>query len=212
MMFFLKRQMDGEIGISKHTDGQTMKKFDACRRISRSRSAFLIEKTSKKAFSIVELLVVILGLTILLGVIVNVHISGMSLWNAGYARSDLRTDLTQTLELLSKNIRQATSIDELTQSSITFTADLGAGEDTYKVYLYHASDPEPNPPYTQDSYTLRWVGGSTTYGEGANIAEDIAQPTTAIFTQSGNVITISLTASKGSQSVTMRSKIRPRNL
>jgi len=167
---------------------------------------------NRRAFTIVELLVVMVTLIILMGVVVNLYTVGLDLWSEGYTRSGIRTELAQALELISKNLRQAKSIDALTESSIIFTADLGSGDDTYRIYLYNASDAEPNPPYSQSSYDLRWVQGTVTYGLGANIATNIVQPTNTPFSQSGNVIAIDLTATSGDESVRLRTNIRPRNL
>lgn len=167
---------------------------------------------NKKAFTILELLTVILALVIILGIVVNVYLAGLTIWNNGYVRADLRRGLSQSLELISKNLRYATSIDALTASSITFTANLGGGSDTYRVYLYNASDPEPNPPYTQSLYELRYATSVTTYGSGVVIAENIIQPVNTPFAQSGNTITIDLTAESNDETVRMRSNVRPRNL
>ncbi len=167
---------------------------------------------SLTGFTILEILIVILALTIVVGVVNNVYIVGLDLWSEGISRSSIRTDLSQALELVSKNLRRATSIDAITASSITFTADLGGGSSSYRVYLYNASDSEPNPPYSQDNYDLRWAQGTTTYGSGANLATDIAQPINTPFTQNGNVITLDLTATRGEETVRLRSNVRPRNL
>lgn len=163
-------------------------------------------------FTVIELLIVILAFVIIVGVVVNVYNVGLNLWSEGSGRSAIRTDLSQSLELITRNLRKATSITALTESSITFTADLGSGSDTYRIYLYNPSDPEPNPPYTQDTYDLRWVKGTVTYGLGARLATDIASPTNTPFSQSGNKITIDLTAMRGDESVRLRSIVRPRNL
>ncbi|MCK5580669.1 MAG: hypothetical protein KAJ18_05280 [Candidatus Omnitrophica bacterium] len=165
-----------------------------------------------KAVTLLELLVVILALVILVGVINNVFFVGFNVWNEGFSRAEIRTDLGQALELISKNLRQAGSVDALTESSITFSADLGGGDDTYRVYLYHEDDPEPNPPYTQDTYDLRWAKGTVDYGAGANLVTDIAQPTHIPFSQTGAVITMDLTATRGDETLRLRSNVRPRNL
>ncbi|MDP8212751.1 MAG: type II secretion system protein [Candidatus Zapsychrus exili] len=164
------------------------------------------------AFTMVELLVVILALSIILGVISSSYITGLRLWNSGFSRSSMRTKLAQSLELISKNLRQAKSIDALTESSITFTADLGNGDQSYRVYLYNSADAEPNPPYTQEFYFLYWVSDDITYGLGATLATNILQPTSVVFSQSNNVITIDLEAQEGDQIVGMSTKVRPRNL
>jgi len=166
----------------------------------------------QKAFTIIELLIVMLALTIVLGVVTRIYFVGSNLWATGLSRSDVRTELVQSMELMTNSLRRARSIDSLTESSITFTADLGSGVNTYRFYLYHASDAEPNPPYSQNTYDLRWAQEVVTYGAGANLSRNIVQPTSAAFSQSGDVISIDLTAMKNEQSIRMRSKVRPRNL
>lgn len=165
-----------------------------------------------RGFTVLELLIVILALTILVGVVGNVYTVGLDLWNDGLGRSQARTDLSQALELISRNLRKATRIDALTASSITFTANLGGGSSTYRVYLYNSADPEPNPPYSQAFYELRWAQGAVNYGSGAILSTGIVQPVAAPFIRSGNVITIDLTAVRGNETVKLKSSVRPRNL
>ena len=159
---------------------------------------------TKNGLTLIELLVPTAILAILVFTVGYVFVVGLNLWNEGYARSDIRGDISQGMELISKNLRQAKSIDILTESSITFTADLGSGDDTYRVYLYNSADPEPNPPYTQSSYELRWAKGTVTYGSGAILARDIAPPTNTPFTQSGNYITIDLTVTRADETLRIR--------
>ncbi|MFH2137508.1 MAG: prepilin-type N-terminal cleavage/methylation domain-containing protein [Candidatus Omnitrophota bacterium] len=167
---------------------------------------------NNRGLTLMELLVVIMLLAILVGTIGYVFITGLNLWSQGYARSDIRFRLSQAIELITRQLRQAVSIDSLNQSSITFTADLGAGDSSYRVYLYNSADPEPNPPYTQSTYELRWASGAGGYGTGAVIASDIIQPVSAVFSQSNNIISIDLTVSRQGETIRMRSKVRPRNL
>lgn len=169
-------------------------------------------KTNNTGFTFIEVLMTTVILSVLVFTIGYTFIVGLKLWNDGYARSDIRTDITQALELASKNLRQAKSIDTLTESSITFTADLGSGDTSYRIYLYNSSDAEPNPPYSESTYELRWAQGAVTYGSGSILATDITQPTTAPFSQNGNIITIDLTVSRDDQNLRLRSSIRPRNL
>ena len=166
----------------------------------------------KKGFTLLEILVVILTVSIVIVAVGNIYILGLKVWSQSYSHLDVRSELTQAMEAVSKNLRQATSIDSLSESSITFTADLGSGSTSCRIYLYNASDPEPNPPYTQTTYALRWAEGSVSYGAGANLASDIVQPTSAPFTRGNNLITINLTDAKQDESVNLKSNVRPRNL
>ena len=167
---------------------------------------------NRKGFTILEVFIATLATAILGVTLGNVFIVGFRAWDGEYNRASLKRELSQSLELIAKSLRQAKNIDSLSESSITFTADLGAGDQSCRVYLYNSSDAEPNPPYTQSTYSLRWAEGTVTYGSGANLSMNISQPTTAPFSQSGNVITIDLTAVKDNQTLRMRTKIRPRNL
>lgn len=166
----------------------------------------------QKGLTLIELLVTTAMMSILVFTVGYTFIVGLRLWNEGYARADIRTDLAQAFELVGKNLRQAKSIDALTASSITFTADLGNGDTSCRIYLYNSSDAEPNPPYSAGSYEMRWALGTVTYGAGSILATDIAQPTTAPFSRSGNLITMNMTVTRGDESLQMRTSIRPRSL
>ena len=170
---------------------------------------------NKKGLTLVELLVTTAVLSILILTVGYTFIIGLKLWNEGYDRSDIRTDLSQALELVSRNLRQAKSIDEITAGSITFTADLGDGDDTYRVYMYNASDSEPNPPFTQNTYELRWARTTVTYGSGSVLIANVQKPNpqnSKPFSQSGNVITMDFVVARGNQTATMRTNVRPRSL
>jgi type II secretory pathway pseudopilin PulG len=162
--------------------------------------------------TLVELIVVIGMMGILTTTVMVVYNFHFKSWNESYTRSRIRGNLAQALELASNQLRQAQTIDAVTQSSITFTANSGGGTSSYRLYLYNADDSEPNPPYTQSTYSLRFAQDSVNYGDGAILSSDIAQPTSPAFSISSKVISINLTALSGEQEIAMRTKVRPRNL
>ena len=162
--------------------------------------------------TLMELMVVIVLFAILMGSVGYVFTTGTQLWTKGYDRADIRGRMSQAMEKIIRQVRLATSIDAISSSSITFSADLGSGTSSYTVYLYNALDSEPNPPYTQTTYQLRWRKGAGSYGTGAILAENILKPTEAVFSQSSNTIAIDLTGSRSGQVMRLRSKVRPRNL
>jgi prepilin-type N-terminal cleavage/methylation domain-containing protein len=169
----------------------------------------------RNGFTLIEVLVTTVILAVLVFTVGYTFVIGLKIWDEGYTRANMRAKMTQALELVTKNLRQAESIDELTAGSITFTADLGGGSASYRVYMYNASDPEPNPPYTQGTYDLRWAQTTTTYGSGAVIATDIKRPnppSSNPFSQNGNVITLNFTVEDGGQTVDVRTNVRVRNL
>jgi len=176
----------------------------------------IINKTTRRncGFTFIEVLVTIVIMAILIGTVGYMYVAGIRLWDQGYTRADIRSKMTQALELMTKSLRQASSIDALTAGAITLTADLGGGSTQYFVHMYHAGDSAPNPPYTQDGYELRWAEGSTTYGAGRIIATNIdrpSPPSSNPFSQSGNVITMNFTVEDGDQSIDMRTNVRVRN-
>jgi prepilin-type N-terminal cleavage/methylation domain-containing protein len=174
------------------------------------------EKMNEDGLTLIEVLVTTVIMSILVFTVGFAFIIGLKQWDEGYTRSQMRTKMVQALELVTKNLRQATVIDELTAGSITFTADLGSGSTSHRVYIYHPDDASPNPPYTeQGEYQLRWAVGTVTYGSGAIIATDIDRPSptaTRPFSLSGNVITMDFTLERGDVTFDMRSKVRVRNL
>jgi hypothetical protein len=166
----------------------------------------------RKGITLSELIITLALMSILTVTVIFVFNLHFKSWNESYGRSLIRGRLSQALEVISDNLRHAQSIDAISDSSLTFTADVGSGPETYRLYLYSAEDPEPNPSYTQDVYSLRLARGSINYGDGAVLSSDIAQPAGPVFTMSGPVIAIDLSAVRGDQRLSMRSKIRPRNL
>lgn len=171
---------------------------------------------NKNGLTLIEVLITTGILSILIFTVGYTFIIGLKLWNEGYTRANMRAKMTQALELVTKNLRQAESIDALTAGSITFTADLGNGSTSYRVYMYHADDAEPNPAYTEKGdYQLRWAVGTTTYGSGAIIATNIKKPvppSSNPFSQNGNVITMNFTVEDGDQTFDIRTNVRVRNL
>ena len=171
-----------------------------------------MRNNNHKAITLIELIMVIGMMGILVTAVTFVYQLHFKVWNEGYTRSVIRGRLSQALEIASGRLLQAQTIDAITESSVTFTADLGSGSSTYRLYLYNADDPEPNPPYTQSTYDLRFAQDAVDYGDGAVWSSDIVQPSSPAFALDGKVLTINLTTSRGAQQVTMRTKIRPRNL
>lgn len=154
----------------------------------------------------------LLLMSILVLALNQVYALGLELWQEGLERNTARNRLNQSVELISRLLRQAKSIDAIDQGSVTFTADLGGGDTSYRFYLYNPSDAEPNPPYTQDTYELKFAQADIGYGEGSVLASDIEVPETAVFTQLSDLIVVDLTGKYSDQQLTIRTNIGLRNL
>ena len=155
----------------------------------------------RKGLSLIELMVTIGMMGLLMATVVMVAHVQLKAWDESYTRAVIRGNLSQAMELVSDDLRQARSIDALTDSSVTFTADLGRGMLTYRLYLYNADD----------GYSLRLAEGIVDDGDGVVLSSGIV-PSSPVFSMNGKVVAVHLTASSGNQQITMHTNIRPRNL
>jgi len=167
---------------------------------------------NKRGLTTIELIAVIFCLSLVVILLGQLYTLGLNIWFEGYTRHTASNQTSQSLERIVKALRQARAIDGLTENSITFKADLGNGENTYRVYLYNAADDEPNPPYTQSNYELRWAQGDLAYGDGTLLVTDIPQPTSPVFSRTNDYITIDLTRNYSDSQVRFRSNVQLRNL
>ncbi len=159
----------------------------------------------KSGFTLIELILSLTMMTILTATVIFTSMAGLRAWDTGRKHSAVRDQLANAVELIVKDLRRAATVDGLTASSVTFTADLGDGEP--KQYRFHVYQPEGETAYK----LLRGLS-SDEEGQGALIAANIRSTETDWFSQSGNVITLTLTASDQGETVRMRTSVRPRNL
>ncbi len=153
-------------------------------------------------FTLIELVISLTLTAALIGTVVFVFITCFRAWDAGAGRSGVRTEIAQAFELMTKNLRHARSIDAIAEDSITFTADLGAGEAQYRYHVYL--------PDGADAYQLLKGLGTDAVGQGAVLVHGVQA--TSVFSQAGQLIAIDLTADNEGSTVHMRTNVRPRNL
>lgn len=167
---------------------------------------------SKKAVTLIELTVAIGLMVILTVTALSAYQWHAKAWSQGYARSVIRARLLQALESAQRVLLHAQSIDAYSESSVTFTADLGEGSTGYRLYLFNENDPQPSPPYSQDSYELRLAKSDLDYGDGVVLSSDIARPVTPAFLVDDKVISVQLSAVRQDERITLNAKVRPRNM
>ena len=166
----------------------------------------------KRGLTIVELMAVFLLLSILMVSLSQLYILGLKLWEDGYERQQAGQQMSQAFERVSQYLRQARSIDDFNESSISFSADMGAGLKAYRLYLYNPLDAEPNPPFTQATYELRLADGDIDYGDGVVLSTQIERPTDPGFTRNDDFISLDLMRSYLDSSLRFRSSVQLRNL
>lgn len=155
----------------------------------------------KKGFSLIELLLAIVLLGILTLTISTLFTAGLKAWSIGYIRHNSRTDLSQAMQRMVRDIRQARSATVIS-TQIDFTAELDstlAGTETYRYRLFNNE--------------LRWIRTSpeptteTILGQNMVIGGAASN-----FSSIGNLITIQLQNSLDQIITTLRNNVRPRNL
>ncbi len=159
----------------------------------------------KKGFSLLEVIIVAGLITVLTGAIVFVYLSCFRAWNAGLDHSTLRIQLAQTLENMTRDISKATALELENANSLVVTV---SSSKQYRFYLYSADDPGPAPLYTGSSYCLMKSMENETYGQGETLVEGV-RPT--VFSLTGDMVTVDLTATANGSTVHMRTMVKPRN-
>lgn len=167
---------------------------------------------SRRALTLVELMVSLVVLAILGGLLASAYLFGANAIRSYRAVAETRAELTQGVETAVRMVRRAKSIDALTAGGITFTADLGDGDNIYRLYLYHPLDPEPNPPFDQAGYEMRLAVADTAYGSGAVLVRDVAATGPSPFSMDGTVVSLDWAVRVEDRQLRLRSAVRPRNL
>lgn len=162
--------------------------------------------------TIMELMVALLVLTVLGGLATSVYLFGAHALHAYQTTSAARAELSQAMDTAVGMMRQASSIDAISSGGVSFTADLGAGSNSFRLYLYNELDPEPNPPYSQAEYQLRLAQAETDYGSGAVLVSGLKPPGQVPFRLDGDVITLDWTVTAEDVPIRLRTAVRPRNL
>ncbi|MCA9394836.1 MAG: prepilin-type N-terminal cleavage/methylation domain-containing protein [Candidatus Omnitrophica bacterium] len=168
--------------------------------------------SSPRGLTLVELMVSLAVLAILGGLATSAYLFGTNAIASYREIAAARADLTQALDTAARMLRQAKSIDALTAGGMTFTADLGDGDNTYRLYLYHPLDPDPNPPFTQSEYEVRLAVADTNYGSGAVLVRGVAAPGELPFSMNGPVVSLDWSILVDERALRLRSAVRPRNL
>lgn len=170
-----------------------------------------------KGFTLIEIMIVVGMIAGIIGVITLLYVVGLKTWSAGDTRVNIRGSLHDGINAMVRDLRHAKNPTTVQQSIITFTAvdfesdTVPPPDATYRYYLYNASDPLPNPPYTADSYLLMRSKDSSIYGAGRVLVRDIARPTSRPFSRTGDLITINLQVTKDGQTIGLRTKVNRRN-
>ena len=182
-------------------------------------------KSARQGFTLIETIIVLLLLAILLGATGFVFLVSMRAWDSGCIRGGIRVDAGYTMDKTVRDLKEIANGSLGQYSSIANTIEYrefqpdGTG-DTYVLYLYNSADSTLDSSYTENLYNLHKAnitdGDDPALGEGTLLLRDLvspdaAAPTTALAI-SGNQVTVDFVLQRGSETVRLKTKIRPRNL
>ena len=185
-------------------------------------------------FTFTELMLVMIGITILFGAVVSTFLAASKAMQKQQERIPVGEELAQGLQKAARELREAAD-DSLDQyNKIHNTLEYQDVEDGqfYVLYLYSDDDPNLNKNYVPTAlYQLRLAPrAGFTYGSGRILARYILSPRASVATdwaditirgrnqQNGRRVELTFTATQISQDVSqktekvkMRLLIRPRN-
>jgi len=186
-----------------------------------------LEKTrlAKQGFTLIETIIVLVLMAILLGATGFVFLVSLRAWDSGCIRGGIRADASYAME---KTVRD---LKEMAMGSLS-QYDSGSGNiahtiqyddlsgNTYVLYLYNADDATLDSTYSQSLYDLRKAdidhGDTPATGDGVLILRDLVSPDAVspatALTISSTQATLDFVPQRGSETVRLKTKIRPRNL
>ena len=137
-------------------------------------------------------------------------------WSSQTDRIGSDIQLDRAVEETVRDLREARQFQSTAgRNEVRFTTD---GLNFFIVYLYSAGDSYvPPPAFNQTAYQLRraalagGINGTFTYGSGTLLVQGVLPPSTSTISASGNLITLDLSVQRNSETVRVRTQIRPRN-
>jgi len=184
-------------------------------------------KVTNRGFTLIETIIVLLGLAMLLGVSGSLFVVSLRAWDAGHVRAGIREDINYAMEKVVRDLKEMAngSVAQYNpgDGDIAHTIqyeEIDGGQDTYVLYLYNEDDSSFDSTYSESLYNLRRAntsdGDDPASGDGVLILRDLvspnaSEPATAL-TISGTQVTLDLVVQRIDETVRLRTKVRPRNL
>jgi len=141
-------------------------------------------------------------------------------WSSHYDRMELQRQAQHGLEQAMRDLRPAVDLQHDTSDAVRFTVREGGVQNSYILYLYHASETWP-PAYAQATYQLRkatltgGISGTFTYGGGTLLMRDVQPPPASDLSVSGSgadeVATLDVSLTRGEETWRLIEKVKRRN-
>jgi prepilin-type N-terminal cleavage/methylation domain-containing protein len=156
----------------------------------------------KSGFTLIELIIAVVMMVILTGTVIFTFLVCFRSWNAAENRSKMRSQISQSMELMVKSFRQGIDFGIRDKNKIAFLADLGEGEIKHAFFLLK----EPDTDFFQLLRNDETMSGD----QGSVMASGIESED--VFSWNGNIITINLIGNSQGATFQMQTNVRPRNL
>lgn len=182
----------------------------------------LLQILNNRAFTILELMIVVIMLPVLVGVVILAFNTVLKSWNSSLKSITYREDIEIGVDKMSRALRESEKGSLTQYNSISHTLQFDeVGGDTYVYYLYNASDTSFDSTYSEDLYALKKAditsGQDPSSGDGVVILRDVvspdaASPATSIIIGNGRIVTLDLVVQRfENKKIRFRQKVRARN-
>ena len=173
----------------------------------------------KRGITLIEIMVAVALFAILAVATVLVFRAILLSWASQETRAGIDIALDVEVEEVVRDLREATAISSVNSDEVRFTA----GGSDYIYYFYNENDSYP-PVFDQSTYELKktaltgGISGTFTYGDGRIIIFDLippgtgTDPKTDLSIDANNLITVILKMTRGDETITSKTQVRPRNL
>ena len=172
----------------------------------------------KKGFTLIELIVVIFLFSTLTAVVSWVFVVGIGTWGSGKNRADIRQEASLSTERMMREISQASEITRAKSDEIKFEADLDQDDSVESITFKVSNDdnlertetitgPDPDIVVIMARNIQSFTLGYYLDEDNSNLLSSVTGPDLDDI----RVVIISLTLSKGDETVTLSTSAYTRN-
>ncbi len=185
------------------------------------------DRRYKRGFTLLETLIIFSLLSVLMCVSVHLFAVSLRAWGTGSLRTEIREEMSYAMEKVVRDLKEMAN-GGLSQynpggGDIAHTIQFNDLDgNTHVLYLYNTDDSSFDSTYSESFYDL-WKantsdGDDPASGDGVPILRDLVSPDasapkTSLSINAGRTqVTLDLAVQRGDETVTIRTKVRPRNL
>ena len=170
------------------------------------------DPASERGLTLLELIVVVVLLSIFIGAVYDVVIIGLRTAHASDEREEIRQELSNALDLLTREASLASNLDNAEDQRLQFDADLDGNGTTENNINYQVSSGDLQRVYNGVTVTLvkdlSALDFNYTDSGGANMTTPV---TTQALRDTIRVVQVTITATKDNETISLASAAYLRN-